>query len=238
MWSSEIYYLENFITMTTYTLTRSNRKTISIQIREGAVTVRVPYLCPKSEIDRFVHAKSGWIQDKLSKSKEQLAQRESFALNYGDEIVLRGIFYPITARQGSRAGFDGECFYMPLNLSNDQIKATCIKIYRNLAKSYLHERAAYFSAQMNLAPASIKINSAKTRWGSCSSQKNINFSWRLIMADESVIDYVVIHELAHLIHMNHSSKFWKTVENILPDYRERNKRLNELQKRLVRQDWG
>jgi len=224
--------------MTTYTLTRSNRKTISIQVRDGAVTVRAPFFCPKSEIDRFILAKSDWIQDKLNKSKEQLAQRESFVLNYDNDVIFRGKTYPITMRQGNRTGFDGECFYMPPNLSCDQIKAACIKIYRSLAKSYLNERVANFSTQMNLNPASIKINSAKTRWGSCSSQKNINFSWRLIMADDNVIDYVVVHELAHLVHMNHSDRFWNVVENILPDYHEQNRKLKDLQSRLAVQDWG
>jgi len=224
--------------MTTYTLKRSNRKTISIQIREGEVIVRAPFFCPKAEIERFIHVKNDWIQDKLKKSQEQLAQKESFALNYGDVIILRGNSYPITERKGNRAGFDGERFYLPPNLSSDQIKATCIKIYQSLAKSHFHERAAYFSAQMNQTPASIKINSAKTRWGSCSSQRNINFSWRLIMADDDVIDYVVVHELAHLVHMNHSDKFWAVVENALPDYRERNRKLKDLQRRLSEQDWG
>jgi len=224
--------------MTPYTLTHSNRKTISIQVCDGFITVRAPFLCPQSEIDRFILAKNDWIQDKLEKSRQQMAQRESFALNYGDKVILRGKLYPITEYKGTLAGFDGECFYLPPNFNSNQIKTTCIKIYRKIAKAHLANRSSHYAAQMNLAPVSIKINSAKTRWGSCSSQKNINFSWRLIMADDDVIDYVVVHELAHLVHMDHSGRFWKVVENVVPDYRERNKRLKDLQKRLAVQDWG
>ncbi|MCL2342290.1 MAG: M48 family metallopeptidase, partial [Firmicutes bacterium] len=99
------------------------------------------------------------------------------------------------------------------------------------------EKTAAFAEQMGLKPRAVKINSAKTRWGSCSALKNLNFSWRLAMADDGVIDYVVVHELAHLREMNHSARFWAIVAGVLPDYRERQKRLKALQKRLGNEDW-
>ena len=86
-------------------------------------------------------------------------------------------------------------------------------------------------------PSAVKINGAKTRWGSCSSKKSINFSWRLIKADDDVIDYVVVHELSHITEMNHSPNFWAIVENILLDYRERKVKLKRLQKRLSMENW-
>ena len=91
---------------------------------------------------------------------------------------------------------------------------------------------------MSVTPSAVRINGAKTRWGSCSGKKSINFSWRLIMASDDVIDYVVVHELAHLLELNHSARFWAVVEKILPDCRERRKQLRELQKRLATEDWG
>jgi hypothetical protein len=90
---------------------------------------------------------------------------------------------------------------------------------------------------MSVTPIAVKINSAKTRWGSCSNKKSLNFSWRLIMADDDVIDYVVVHELAHLREMNHSPRFWAVVEAVLPDYRERKLKLRALQAKLNREDW-
>jgi len=113
----------------------------------------------------------------------------------------------------------------------------CIRIYKRLAKSYIPKRVAFYSAKMGVQPASIKINSAMKRWGSCSSRKTLNFPWRLIMAEKDIVDYVVVHELAHLIEMNHSARFWAVVENILPDYRERQIKLTDLQNRLRIENW-
>lgn len=106
-----------------------------------------------------------------------------------------------------------------------------------LAKRDLTNIVFDFAKQMNVMPSAIKINGAKTRWGSCSSKKSLNFSSRLVMAKDDVVDYVVIHELAHITEMNHSSRFWAIVEGILPDYKERQARLKALQKKLSLEDW-
>jgi predicted metal-dependent hydrolase len=106
-----------------------------------------------------------------------------------------------------------------------------------LAKTHISERAGRFSEQMNVSPSAVKINGAKTRWGSCSASKSLNFSWRLLLADDDVIDYVVVHELAHITEMNHSARFWEVVADVLPDYKERQKCLKKLQKRLSVEDW-
>ena len=221
-----------------YTLTRSNRKTVALYIHDGSVEVRAPLKMPKRDIDRFVASKEQWITDKLSRSQERAERRQAFALNFGDTVMLRGAEHAITARSGTRAGFDGEVFYMPPDLEPGRIKQVCIQIYRRLAKAHLTGRVTAFAGQMSAAPAAVRINGAKTRWGSCSSKRSLNFSWRLMMADDGVIDYVVVHELAHLIEMNHSARFWAIVESVLPDYRERKKRLRVLQERLAGEDWG
>ena len=106
-----------------------------------------------------------------------------------------------------------------------------------LAKRDLNEKVVEYSQMMSVSPRTVKINNASSRWGSCSAKKSINFSWRLIMADDEVIDYVVVHELAHLFELNHSDKFWSIVKYTLPDYKARQKRLRELQKRLNCEDW-
>jgi len=114
----------------------------------------------------------------------------------------------------------------------------CSQIYRLKAKEYIPSRVKEISKSMGVTPATIKINGAKTRWGSCSSLKSINFSWRLMMAEDAVIDYVVVHGLAHLIEMNHSPRFWAIVERIVPDYKERQIQLKNLQKKLSVENWG
>ena len=224
--------------MIDYTLTRSKRKTIGLYVRDGRAYVRAPLNCPKVEIDKFVVSKEKWLTDKLAKSQNRADKREAFELNYGVQILFRGAEYPIVAKDGKRTGFDGEQFYLPPSLDTGQIKEVCIQIYRRLAKVHLKERVALYAKQMGVSPTAIKITSAKTRWGSCSSRRSINFSWRLIMACDDVIDYVVVHELAHLIQMNHSPRFWAIVEGVLPDYKGRQVRLKELQRRLSNEDWG
>ena len=240
-----------------YELTRSKRKTLAIHIKNGRVEVRAPLKMAQRDIDRFVTSKEKWITDRLARSREQVERREAFTLDYGDMVVYRGREYPIVAREGKYVGFDdsavggaavddkvvddsaegGAVFYMPPGLQPGRIKAACVVIYRMLAKRDLTIKTLDFAKRMGENPTAVKITGAKTRWGSCSSMKSINFSWRLIMADDDVIDYVVIHELAHLAEMNHSDRFWAIVEGVLPDFRKRKARLRELQKRLSAEDW-
>ena len=101
------------------------------------------------------------------------------------------------------------------------------------AKKIFPERTAYFAKRMGVTYKRITIREQKTRWGSCSSAGNLNFNWLLILAPPEVLDYVVVHELCHRREMNHSQAFWKEVEKILPDYRERQKWLKDNGWRLM-----
>ena len=224
--------------MIEYTLIRSRRKTVVIHItKEAVVEVRAPLKMPKIEIDRFVNSKETWIEKHLSK-REQLNEMKSvFTLNYGGTALLRGCPYPVRAKDGNRIGFNSEGFYIPLGLPPDDIKRAVIQIYKMEAKRTLKEKVGEYSELMGVVPAAARITSAKTRWGSCSGKNSINFSWRLIMADDGVIDYVVVHELAHIKEHNHLPRFWAVVEKAMPDYRTRQKRLKLLQKELAAQDW-
>ncbi len=103
-------------------------------------------------------------------------------------------------------------------------KETVEKLKRQ-AKEFILPRVSYFSKIMGVFPERVSINSAKTRFGSCSSKKSLNFSYRLVFYPPEAIDYVCVHELAHLTEMNHSKKFWAIVEKYLPDYKERKKLL-------------
>ena len=96
------------------------------------------------------------------------------------------------------------------------------------AKKIFSERTAYFAKRMGVTYNRITIREQKTRWGSCSSAGNLNFNWRLVLMPPEILDYVVVHELAHRKEMNHSSKFWAIVEQEMPDYQERKQRLKEL----------
>jgi predicted metal-dependent hydrolase len=102
-------------------------------------------------------------------------------------------------------------------------KADCIR----RAREYLPERVSFYSSLMGLQPAGITITGARTRFGSCSSKKRLSFSWRLMQYPDKAIDYVVVHELAHLRYMNHSKEFYELIEKFMPDYKQRRKLLKE-----------
>ena len=99
--------------------------------------------------------------------------------------------------------------------------------YRKKARTQLEARAAYYAGLMGVTYNRIAIRAARTRWGSCSAQGNLNFHWKLILMPPEVLDYVVVHELAHRKEMNHSARFWAEVERILPDYKRRRKWLKD-----------
>jgi len=221
----------------TYNLTRSNRKTLAVYIRDGVLEVRSPLKLPKRDIDKFIISKQDWIAKKLVYSAEEAQSRKNFQLSYGDTVPYLGKEYPIVAKQDCCLGFDGMQFCVPPNLLPDQIKSVCAQIYRRLAKRDLPSRVFDFTKQMSVNPTAVKISDAKKCWGSCSSKKSLNFSWRLIMANSEAVDYVVVHELAHIMEMNHSARFWAIVEGILPDYRQRKAKLKELQQRLNKECW-
>jgi len=219
-----------------YTLTKTKRKTIALYIRNGKLEVKAPQRATKKQIETFIHSKAAWINEKLTTSINQQQKREAFTLNYGDNVLLLGQLHPIISAQG-KPKFDNQNFCIPQGLNPTEIKDTCIKIYRTIAKEYLTNRTLEIAKTLNLTPTTIKINGAYTRWGSCSSLCNINFSWRLIMADPETIDYVITHELAHLQEMNHSPKFWAILENALPNYKQHKQHLKQLQKTLATQNW-
>lgn len=99
--------------------------------------------------------------------------------------------------------------------------------YRKQAAEALRRRTAYFAARMGVTYGRITIRAQKTRWGSCSSRGNLNFNWKLIKMPAEILDYVVVHELAHRKYMDHSPRFWAEVEQVLPDYRARRQWLKE-----------
>lgn len=107
------------------------------------------------------------------------------------------------------------------------------KVYKKQAKQYIYERVEYYLPLTGGAYRAIRIGDQKTRWGSCSSNGTLSFSWRLMLAPPRVLDYVVIHELCHLTYMNHSKAFWDKVESIDPDYREHRQWLKENEEKLI-----
>lgn len=219
--------------MIEYTLNRYKRKSIGIYVKDGQVEVRAPLCCPQENIDAFVNLKTPWILERLA--KHELRENFVATLNYGSKISLLGGEYTIAPIQG--LSLEANHVYIPQNLPPTGIQPACINAFTHIARGYLPKRVAHFAPIMEVAPRSVTINSAKSRWGSCSQCKKLNFSWRLIMGAPRVIDYVVVHELAHIYEMNHGPNYWAVVEKFMPDYQERIVELKALGSRLNNEGW-
>ena len=159
-----------------YTIIRSSRKTIAIQITAGGqVILRCPNRMPKQEVLRFAESKRDWIEKHLAKlsAKPQLS--------------------PFTEAE--------------------------LRDLRDRAMRVIPVRTEYFAQLLGVSYGRITIRAQRSRWGSCSSKGNLNFNCLLALVPEEVLDYVIVHELCHLLEMNHSSAFWGNVARLIPDYR-------------------
>ena len=209
-----------------YELIRTRRKTIAIYIQECRVVVRAPLRAPARDIDSFVESKQKWIGKHLALQNERKANRDAFKLDYGSIVLYLGREYRIDSDNKENT------LYMPPEQSREQIREKLVRIYKEYAQDHITKRVAHFSPIIGVYPKNIRIGSAKRSWASCTSSGRLTFSWRLMMAPPDAIDYVVVHELAHIMQPNHSQKFWKIIERILPDWKERRKKLRLLQNRL------
>jgi predicted metal-dependent hydrolase len=219
-----------------YQIIRSRRKTVAICIgRDGSVVVRAPLRTAKNFIDAFVFEKQRWIQEKSAFMAAHEEQRREFRITEGSALPLLGREYPVV--YGDKVAFDGICFKIP-NDHFETLKPQLIQIYQSLAKNFIPERVTCFSQRTGWIPAGVRIGAANTSWGSCSGKNKLNFTWKLIMAEPALVDYVVVHELAHLVEHNHSVRFWRLVESVLPDFQERRAKLRLLAQELQKQGWG
>ena len=190
---------------------KSFRKTITMKIDEAwELIVKAPFFMSKKMIEEFINKNKTWVE----KRKEQILERlksykedEKF-LFFWDEYKL---LYKTWTK---KLEFDWLNFYIDRK-NKDNANILFSDFYKNESRKYIEKRINEIANQNNLIFNNLKITSAKTRWWSCTSAKNINFSYRLIMAPIKTIDYVIVHELAHLTEMNHSKKFWTLVETMM-----------------------
>ena len=222
-----------------YAIVRSRRKTVAIRItREAAVEVRAPLHAGAADIARIVASKRAWILGHLQACEQQARQRAAFSLHYGDAVMVCGRDCVITAQTSPRDAFDGRHLYVPPNLAPEQLVNAVVQACKRLARPLFEQKVTNFAAKMGLKPSAVRVSSARTRWGSCSAKNSLSFSWRLVMAEDDVIDYVVVHELAHIEQRNHGEGFWAVVAAEMPDYRQRRAALRTLEKRLACQRWA
>lgn len=210
---------------------RSKRSTLCISIKEdGTVVVKAPSFIQDAKIRELVENKAEWI---LSKRKEVIQhQSKKMKREYvnGATLPYMGKEVPMEIIVGKKSSVQLENHGFVIYTSNTEeefMQKLLKKWYKKQSMDYLTKRVAYYSQKMNVSYTSISIKSRKKQWGTCDNQGNLTFSWRLIMATDACIDYVVVHELCHRKHMDHSKQFWGEVKKMLPDYKEREKWLND-----------
>lgn len=207
---------------------RSNRKSLALIVEtDGSLVVRAPRRLPREVIDAFVAEKQAWIQQKQAQVARQQARCKR-RFEAGGEFLWLGEAYPLqlsTRRSPSLELKDGIFSLRQPDLP--QAQAIFERWYKKQARLYLAERLATLAQTFGLRYQVMRLSGARTRWGSCSAKGTISLNWRLVMAPPAIIDYVIIHELAHLVEKNHSPRYWAVVEKMLPDYRARRKWLKD-----------
>ena len=209
-----------------YTLkkSRKRRKTISLQISDKSeLVITAPHFTPISEINRFVQEKQNWIDKAIQKHKEALIKNKAKEYVNGEYFYYLGEAYPLEVffepLENEGVLLWNNNFYLNAQENKDLRKHYFVLWYKKKARKYISERVDFFSRMLKLQPGSLRITSAESRWGSCSEDNNLAFSFRLIMARPEVIDYVVVHELMHIKEKNHSAGFWRLVESVMPQYK-------------------
>ncbi|HSN67231.1 MAG TPA: SprT family zinc-dependent metalloprotease [Fusibacter sp.] len=209
-----------------YTITRSKRKTVSIIVeRSGAVRVLAPLKFPEKSIVAFILEKQAWIIKKRRELQAHQLQRPTFKEDSHIEFMGRTLKVAHHIVQKKSDEFiclvDDVIHYNRRDFSYDAMLDDTERWYRQQALMLFHERVAYFNTILDRKPTKISIKTQRKRWGSCTSKGHILLNWRLILAPLEVIDYVILHELCHLYHMNHSKQFWDLVSKIDPHFGEK-----------------
>jgi predicted metal-dependent hydrolase len=206
---------------------RRRRRTIAIKVSEQGLAVSAPLRAPWREVEGFLHEKARWILKKLDERAAMGAPRTIFGES-GETLPLHGREVALVVAQGRRAA----------SLAGPELRITLPQperrgAVRNLLLRWLKLRAldalaprvAHYAARVSLPAPPLALSNARTQWGVCMASGRIRLSWRLVHLDPELADYVVAHEVAHLVELNHSDRFWALVEWLYPHWREARSRI-------------
>lgn len=200
-----------------YELVRTKRKTLSLQInKQACLIVRAPMHLNVKEIERFINEKQNWIQKKQAETANKILPKQNY--ESGGQYLFLGELYSLNhIEAGDPLVFDGESFQLNIQYNGNKafhwfykkefIKIAVPMLNQLALKHHLNYNKVYFKAQ-------------KTCWGSCSVNNNINLNYLLIMAPITVIKMVIAHELAHIIHKNHSKDFYYLLDTMIPKHQQ------------------
>lgn len=206
---------------------RSKRKTLSLTVlKNGNVIVKAPITMKDEIINRFVEEKQSWLQEKLSSIKE--TQNKFEDIISGAKIMIYGNKYSVVkADIKSIQTSDKFELFVPNKYEGEKESKAISTWLKKLAKKVLSERLSFIENRINLKSTSLKIGDSRGRWGSCNSYGNIILNYRIVMLPPAIIDYVIVHELCHLLELNHSKNFWQNVSKFLPNYELQRKNIKE-----------
>jgi predicted metal-dependent hydrolase len=206
----------------TYTLKRSGkRRSIGLRIDDRGLTVSVPLRASEKWLNSVLLDKAFWVVEKLDGwqacKPPEIRWQDGEKIDYLGELlelrVARSLFATPVQRQGNALWV-----FVVDDSEMAHIEQAVSRWYRHEAEQLFIRRVAHFSPLLNVLPREVKLSEAKSQWGSCTAQGSVRLNVQLIKLPERLIDYVVVHELAHLRELNHSASFWRVVESVCPDY--------------------
>lgn len=219
--------------MLSYTLHRSLRRKRSVALNvkaDGSLHVLAPMRTSVKWIESFIAARQRWIQKRRDEVKIA-DQVKKMPLAHGSEVFFLGEKYMIqlhlfqdspSCEKGKGTNDQGR--FIPLAVHAESQSAEDIDLalrlwYKKQARLYFQERATYWAKIMRLVPKRIMVAAPKRQWGSCSADNVIRLNWRLMIMPKEIVDYVIVHELAHITHKNHGERFWNLVGKYVPSYK-------------------
>ena len=208
------------------------KKSASIQLKDGRVRVRAPRSLSDKRINDLIKKRTPWIKEKL---KEYSKRPQVVTKKYEDGEIFSYLDknYELKIIESDKEAIKLKNGFFIVSIckegfgKNIKVQKLLTNWYRNHAHKYLQERTEKFANIIGVSPSSISIKNYKSRWGSCSISRAIDYNWKIIQAPKKVIDYVVVHELCHLIEHNHSPKYWSYVEKFMPNWKESRNWLKE-----------
>lgn len=205
---------------------KSNRRTLSLTIKNsGEIIVHAPQKIQDAHINKFLEQKQGWILSKLAQIKGNQG-KFSEVLSY-NKFLLFGQEYKVLIGDVKKVEVRNDCIVLPKKTEPEKVVTTISTFYKKKAKEILLKRLYYWQEKLKIKSNSFKITNSKGKWGSCNSKGVITINWRAIMVLPACIDYIIVHELCHLIEMNHSKRFWTLVETFLPNFNQVRQTLKE-----------
>jgi hypothetical protein len=212
---------------------RSKRKTIALEVTDRVtLIIKAPYFVSNKAIYEIIEKHKRWINKRIAFAKT-IGKSSPKEFVPGESFLYLGKTYRlfIVCSQKEALRFDN-AFYLKKDMQS-LAREIFIDWYKNEAKKFISERVNYYSNLTGIKYNKVKITSAMKRWGSCSQNGNLSFTYRLVMAPVFAIDYVIVHELCHIIEHNHSKRFWEHLKVILPDYKNAREWLREKEQTLI-----